>query len=179
MKESAPLNDEQRKFATENHSLVFAFLNENHLPEDEYYDVVIFGYLQAVADYFNQQNLKRYSFSTLAWKRMNRHFFNYTKSQNAPKRHTKTVSIHSKADDSMLTWEETLAATDDCMAELETELLLHDLALRLPRRQMSVIRMKVDGYGVRDIARREDIGIRTVHAILDDAYDVVVAICGR
>ena len=45
-----PLTPEQGTFAAENHGLVLKFLNENHLPEDEYYDVVIFGYLKAVKD---------------------------------------------------------------------------------------------------------------------------------
>ena len=46
-----PLTKEQQAFATAHHSLVYKFLNENRLPEDEFYDVVIFGYLKAVRDY--------------------------------------------------------------------------------------------------------------------------------
>ena len=42
-----PLTKEQQAFATAHHSLVYKFLNENRLPEDEFYDVVIFGYLKA------------------------------------------------------------------------------------------------------------------------------------
>ena len=38
-----PLTKEQQTFATAHHSLVYKFLNENRLPEDEFYDVVIFG----------------------------------------------------------------------------------------------------------------------------------------
>ena len=48
-----PLTKEQQTFATAHHSLVYKFLNENRLPEDEFYDVVIFGYLKAVRDYFS------------------------------------------------------------------------------------------------------------------------------
>ena len=42
-----PLNTEERRFAAENHELVFAFLREKELPVSLYYDVVIFGYLKA------------------------------------------------------------------------------------------------------------------------------------
>lgn len=178
MKDSVPLNDEQRRFATENHNLVYAFLHEKDLPEDEFYDVVIFGYLQAVSDYFNQKALRQYSFSTVAWKRMNRHFLNYIKSLSCAKRHAQTVSLYALADNSGLTWEETLAVMDDCMAEFESELLLHDLAMRLPRQQMNVLHMKAGGYGVREIAKKQKITIHTVKSILDDAYDVVVSVCG-
>ena len=41
-----PLTKEQQTFATAHHNLVYKFLNENRLPEDEFYDVVIFGYLK-------------------------------------------------------------------------------------------------------------------------------------
>ena len=33
-----PLTKEQQEFAAEHHGLVYRFLNDNHLPEDEFYD---------------------------------------------------------------------------------------------------------------------------------------------
>lgn len=39
-----PLTKEQQEFAAEHHGLVYKFLNDNHLPDDEFYDVVIFPY---------------------------------------------------------------------------------------------------------------------------------------
>lgn len=35
-----PLTKEQQDFAAEHHGLVYKFLNDNHLPENEFYDVV-------------------------------------------------------------------------------------------------------------------------------------------
>ena len=35
---------EQQTFAADNHNLVYAYLNEKKLPDDEFYDVVVFGY---------------------------------------------------------------------------------------------------------------------------------------
>ena len=54
MNENTPMSQAQQLFAEEHHNLVYAFLKEKKLPEDEYYDVVIFGYLQAVMDYTSQ-----------------------------------------------------------------------------------------------------------------------------
>ena len=50
MNENTPMTPAQQLFAEEHHNLVYAFLNEKKLPEDEYYDVVVFGYLQAVIE---------------------------------------------------------------------------------------------------------------------------------
>ena len=51
-----PLTKEQQEFAAEHHGLVYKFLNDNHLPDDEFYDVVIFPYLKAVQDYFSDES---------------------------------------------------------------------------------------------------------------------------
>ena len=54
---------------------------------DEYYDIVIFGYLSAVQDFDENPELSRYSFTTIAWRRM-----------NSKKRRVATISIHSGAE---------------------------------------------------------------------------------
>ena len=41
----------QKQFAEEHQNVVFRFLNKKGLPVDDYYDIVIFGYLQAVQEY--------------------------------------------------------------------------------------------------------------------------------
>ena len=38
----------QRQFAEEHQNIVFRFLQQKRLPVDDYYDIVIFGYLHAV-----------------------------------------------------------------------------------------------------------------------------------
>ena len=70
MNENTPMTPAQQLFAEEHHNLVYAFLNEKKLPEDEYYDVVVFGYLQAVMDYTAQGESSRFSFATIAWRKM-------------------------------------------------------------------------------------------------------------
>jgi len=56
---------------------VYKFLNENRLPEDEFYDVVIFGYLKAVRDYFSDLTAQQFTFSTIANRRMKFCLFDY------------------------------------------------------------------------------------------------------
>lgn len=40
------------------------------LPEDDFYDVVVFGYLRAVRKYLARPELRKYSFSTIAYRAM-------------------------------------------------------------------------------------------------------------
>ena len=79
-----PLTKEQQAFASDHHGLVYKFLNENHLPEDEFYDVIIFGYLRAVYRYFNEPKLQKYSFATIGWKSMQGALSNYNPLPNSP-----------------------------------------------------------------------------------------------
>ena len=65
-----PLTEEQRRFAEQNHALVYKFLHQHGLSVDEYYDIVIFGFLLAVQRYLTDASLAPYAFSTVAWSAM-------------------------------------------------------------------------------------------------------------
>ena len=89
-----PLTEQQKDFAAANHGLVHAFLNAYGLNEDEFYDVVIFGYLRAVRRYFTEANLKKYKFGTIAWNCMRVDLLNHYKANRRQKRNAEVVSIH-------------------------------------------------------------------------------------
>ena len=88
-----PLTKEQQAFATNHHGLVYKFLNENHLPEDEFYDVVVFAYLKAVKDYFNSPSAQKFSFSTIATRQMKFRLYDYFRTQERRKRNMEVLSI--------------------------------------------------------------------------------------
>lgn len=89
-----PLTPEQRLFAAENHDLVYAFLKEKRLPESDFYDIVIFGFLRAVRRYFTETALREYKFSTIAWNCMYVDLCNHFKAQHRQKRTATVISIH-------------------------------------------------------------------------------------
>ncbi len=177
MKREIPLTCEQSIFAAENHNLVYKFLNENNLPENEYYDIVIFGYLKAVQNYFNRPLLQKYTFATIAWRTMTQSLSNYYKSQNCPKRNAQTISIHVSPYEDGLPLEQTIPAPDTLMLRIETDLLLHDLASRVSRQQMDMVRLKTSGYGNREIAQKQNISMKRVRELLDEVKTVLEGIC--
>lgn len=172
-----PLTPEQGTFAAENHGLVLKFLNENHLPEDEYYDVVIFGYLEAVKDYMTRQNLRTYSFTTIAWRYMSRSIYNHRRSHARRNRHADVISIHSGLYAGGLPLEHSVPYGQDVMAELETQLLLHELAGMITKEQMQMVRMRNDGYDIREIARSHNVTIKCVKHVLDLARNALKQLC--
>lgn len=170
-----PLTDEQRRLAEENHDLVYAFLQNNHLPESQYYDVVIFGYLCAVQEYCENPKLRRYSFSTVAWRKMRQELSHHYKYLSRNKRLSEMVSIFDDNIDPFETY--SVSIQDELMAQLEMDLLLHALATKLPRRQMRIIRMKLDGVKMHEIARAEHITFHDINRLLADSYDTVIQVC--
>lgn len=172
-----PLTPEQGTFAAENHGLVLKFLNENHLPEDEYYDVVIFGYLRAVKRYFSEKDLRQYNFSTIAWSCMRADLINYHKALSTRKRNADVISIHSGLYAGGLPLEHSVPYGHDVMAELETQLLLHELAGMITKEQMQMVRMRNDGYEIREIARSHNVTMKCVKQVLDIARCALKQLC--
>lgn len=66
-----PLTNKERQFAENHHDMVYRFLTKKGLPYDDWYDVIIFGYLKAVKKWFARQDLHIYAFSTIAYWTMN------------------------------------------------------------------------------------------------------------
>ena len=58
------------RFAEKNHKLVYAFLQEQWYDPGEYYDLAVMGYLRAVERYCSHAYLRRFSFSTVAYRAM-------------------------------------------------------------------------------------------------------------
>ena len=168
-----PFTKEEQQFAEENHDLVYAFLNEKKLSEDEYYDVVVFGYLRAVQEYSTSTKLGRYKFSTLAWKRMQHTLMDYYKYLSNQKRNAVVVSLDEPVDgDDGLCLEDTLSY-DDFMTELKEELLMHELVRHLPQREMRIVRMKVCGCKMHEIAKAERLTFQEINRLLDNIYPTV------
>lgn len=172
-----PLTPEQRLFAAEHHGLVYSFLNDKHLSESEFYDVIIFGYIDAVRRYFIEPHLQQYSFGTIAWGGMQGALANYNRTMRRRKRNATVISIHISGSDIDLPLEETIGSPDELMQQLETRLLLHDLASRVSKQQMDMVRLRTSGYSDRDIARKHNISRDQVKKLLNEVRSALEAIC--
>lgn len=91
-----PLTDEQRQYATEHHDIIYKYLRKKGLPVDEWYDVVVFGYLQAVRKH---DFALGFSFVTFAYKCMNSIYVSELRERNRMKRKSKTISFDACEDD--------------------------------------------------------------------------------
>lgn len=167
-----PLKAEERLLAEQNHDLVYKFLNENNLSESQYYDVIIFGYLCAAQEYCENPKLKKYSFSTIAWKQMKQELYKHRLYLERRKRCFSTVSLSSPicdVDDS-LNINDIIVSEEDLLSDLRMDLLLHSLASEISQKQMRILKMKLDGYRMHDIAKSERMTFRDINKVLADVY---------
>lgn len=84
------------QFAVQNHYIVKDFLNTKKLPEDDWYDVVIFRYLRSVVRYVRFEELHQYKFKTIAYQAMRSAVGNEYKKR---KQLIQTVSLETEIPD--------------------------------------------------------------------------------
>lgn len=165
-----PLTGEHKHLAELNHDLVYKFLNENNLSEADYYDVVIFGYLCAAQEYCEKPQLKKYSFTTVAWKQMKQELFRHRKYLERKKRDFPTVSLSELLGNTQdsLELEDVVSLENKLLEDLQLNLLLHSLASQITQKQMRIIRMKLDGYRMHDIAKAEKMTFKEINKTLNN-----------
>ena len=108
---------------------------------------------------------------------MSRNLSNHYKSQLRQKRNAEVVSIHFIPHEASLPLEETLSKPDELMMQLETKLLLHDLAKCISEQQMDMVRLKSGGYGIREIARSKKVTMKQVKETLEQVRQILSALC--
>jgi len=153
MKKTTKLTDTQRDFAAENHDLVYQFLRARRLPEDEYYDIVVFGYLRAVKIYDQQPELRQHTFKTIAFKRMFAVLWNHYRSLYAAKRNATVLSLNSPAKQGG-ELQEYIASPGSAVHEY-AEARENWEAIRpvITPKQMQALDMRAQGYTNREIGK--------------------------
>lgn len=172
-----PLTTEQRDFAEDNHELVYQFLQQNHFSFDEYYDIAVFGYLNAIYRYFSDAELQHYSFSTIAFQNMRRTCNGYIKATKRRGFLEEAIGIHDLYERNFLYIIPYNDFQTALMEQVEAKLLLHDLASKISEQQMKIVRMKASGYSLREIAQKQNTTIRAIKVLLEEVYLLLTQMC--
>lgn len=150
-----PLTEFERKFATENHNLVYGFLNRYGYNLENYYDVAIFGFLKAVQIYNRSENLRnKYAFPFISQQYMRSEIGNYLRTEEAKKR---------KPSGTLVSLDTEYAETENlynCIGVVggkspESEVVamerVEEVLNSLSDTQRKITEMKIDGYNSKEI----------------------------
>ena len=168
------LTPEQVCFAAKHHRLIYKYLKKRHLPKEEYYDVVVFGYLKAIQDYHSKKDLQQYAFSTICYQYMSREIYNYHRSLQRQLRFSNMVCIQFGQE---LPIECRMPYGHSEMMKMESRLLLHELSQHIPDKQMGIVRRYCAGETLQEIARENQMKLKQVRQVLYDAYTALKQLC--
>jgi RNA polymerase sigma-70 factor (ECF subfamily) len=173
------LTSEQQTFAEQNHDLVYDFLQDKKLPMNDYYDVVVFGYLRAVQQYCSRDELRqRFTFSAVAYRKMKDDLYRHFKQQSCPSRKAVTVSIESLLyDGETLTMAEVIAAPDQLRETAEANLIWERLSGLLTSEQLEALRLRLGGYTDREIAASRNRRLSDIKGLFDGIRAAAFSLC--
>lgn len=175
------LTEQEREFATRWHGVIYAFLNRNRLPEAEYYDVAVFGYLRAVMRYNREPELGRYSFSTVAWKAMLSSVGNKKKSDRLRGARI-AYSLNELTEEGSELGDFILDIRDSFMELVQWEEfcgLMRQVMPLLTVRQQGQLALMLEGYRMQEIVKRQHKSIRDYYSDLRKIRETVASVMGR
>jgi RNA polymerase sigma-70 factor (ECF subfamily) len=140
------LTKEQSDFAALHHDIVYGFLRKYGYSEEDFYDVAVFGYLDAVRDWFEQRLAEQYKFSTIAFRRMRFRVIDRLRAQNAGKRRAEALPYNE--DTYADARDFGMCEPDRALLEKEAERELCDNLTPLGKR---AARLKAGGFDIREI----------------------------
>ena len=145
MRALRPMTQEEREYAEQKHDLVIDFLHRRHLPMDNFYDVVIFGYLSAVQQYFRNPPVG-VVFEAMAIRAMKDSILRDGEYHSRAKRSGVTVSMDDT--DNTLT-----DPKQDTERQVEGKALLEQVVSVATPKEARIINLLMDGFVLREAAR--------------------------
>ena len=172
------LTDEQQTFASENHDMVKTFLRVKRLSENEYYDIVVFGYLRAVHKYYARPELHQYGFKSIAWRAMESDLKNHYQKEDRARKNLPTISINSPVyRNSSLMVEETIPSTSSVSCNLDCEATWTEITSLIPEAHIGIMRMLAAGYTHREIAKKRRVSAEFVEQLVASLSPMVYDLC--
>ena len=96
------LTQKQREFAEANYGVLEDFLKMRGLPQDEFYDVVVFRFLRAVQQYDECEELRQQGFQSLAGNQMQSALSQYFSHQARQRRQYRMRRVRESEPKSLL-----------------------------------------------------------------------------
>ena len=162
----APLSKRQVRFAEKNHKLVYAFLQEQWYDPGEYYDLAVMGYLRAVERYCSHAYLRRFSFSTVAYRAMQQSIVSWKRGESRRRQAEEAYCA-------LCGRRETV-----CDAELPEAYFFSELQKCGTPQQAAFALLRLNGYSIAEIAARYNLDPRRVRRMLKSLYSAYLRFRG-
>lgn len=160
MRALCPMIKEERGFAEQHHELVIDFLRCKRLPMDDFYDIVIFGYLSAVQQYFRNPPAG-VKFKAMAFRAMKDSILRDGEYNARAKRCAYIISL-----DDMNVQD----PKQDTERQIEGKALLEQVVSVATPKEAKIISFLMDGFALREAARRLKIPKAVAVSCMENFY---------
>lgn len=141
------LSNTERKFAEENHNLIYGFLYQKELSIEEYYNIAVFGFLKAVQVYHRRKDLSgKYKFSVIAWKYMQSEIGNHLRMEHSKKRYTAENIVSLDADNKEMVNFYNLIGGKSAEADAVGNSNADAVMEKMSEMQRKIVKLKMEGY---------------------------------
>ena len=133
------LTEEKAAFAAEQHGVITQYLKERGLSPDEYYDTVVFAFLDCVIS--GKDNFKKRAYAAM----------DKTVADLKAENEEKVISLYQN-DDYYRTVEETLKDETDGVTELLERIRIEELLKLFAQNEREVLTLLLDGFNISEIS---------------------------
>lgn len=138
---------EEQQFAEYNHDLVLEFLRRKKLPAEDFYDIIIFGYLSAIQQYLRNPPAG-VPFRAMAFRAMKDSVLRDREYNTRAKRHGYVIGF-----DGLDNHDALVDPRQDTQRQVEDKALLEQAAKAATPEEAPIIRLLVDGFALNEAAR--------------------------
>ena len=159
------LTVQEAAFAAEHHDLIFRYIAKRGLSEDEYYDVLVFGYLRSVRQYLRNEELRQYSFNCIAWRAMDSSYSHYLSYKTAAKRNVPALCLYEpyRGADAL---EEAIADAYDIAEDVAQRISVEETMKAFDATERRIVALLTEGYRFTEIAEMLGIAAKALDAIV-------------
>lgn len=154
-----PLSRQEKEFAEVNHNLIYSFLHSQRCSIDDCYDIVVFGYLQAVQNYLRKESLRKYTFSTVAFMQMSGSLSHYysglSRQKIMPEKAVLSLDAERECSDSGRNENlyNLVSQSTDFREDIHTKYIIQQILDELSDTDKGILLMKIEGYTQMEIAQ--------------------------
>ena len=141
------MTQEEREFAEQNHGLVTEYIRKKHLAMNDCYDIVIFGYLSAVQQYFRNPPAG-VKFKAMAFRAMKDAILRDGEYNARAKRCGYAVRLDTEGRHSTIPDQK-----QDVEQQIERKALLEQAAKVATPKESKIIELLIDGFALHEAAR--------------------------
>lgn len=164
------LTPEQQEFAEKHYYLIYGYLRKRNLPQGEYYGLIAICFIKAVRIYFMRENLHKFPFSTIFWRRAQAVEIGYRRSLEAQKRiqsrDLRSLNIQENRD--VLEYK-IMQSVEPLWDDIEYRDLIDRICQCATDRQCSILKLRLSGQKNAEITKTIGISMATLSR---DVYDL-------